>query len=165
MPFFSINSRSLLQSRVFICSFFVIIVEIFIMFWHKKPFKLSQKNKTLMSLRTWINELRFNRAVKQETTNAAATSPRVGTIARALTVPFALAFVFMLAALAVQPVAALDINLSVIIDVINAFIDLITPITNLLIAIIPLWFIIEILGFIMGLLTAILAMITFGKKR
>lgn len=62
------------------------------------------------------------------------------------------------------PAWAIDINLSVITDVINAFIDLITPITNLLIAIVPLWFIVQILGFIMGLLAAILAMIKFGTK-
>jgi len=65
----------------------------------------------------------------------------------------------------VPPAAAVDVNLSVITDVINAFIGLLEPITNLIIAIVPLWFILAILGFIMGLLATVLGMIKIGGKK
>jgi len=72
--------------------------------------------------------------------------------------------VFLAMIAMVPPAAAVDFNLTVITEVINAFIGLLTPITNLIIAIVPLWFILEILAFIMALLAAVLAMIKFGKK-
>ncbi len=62
------------------------------------------------------------------------------------------------------PAMAVDINLTVISDVINAFIGILEPITNLIIAIVPLWFVLQILAFIMGLMGAVLAMIKFGSK-
>lgn len=116
-----------------------------------------------MSFKTFIQNLRTDRKIEQEKTNA-APAPAMHRPARGLfVIPVALAFVMLLTGLG-TPVAAVDINLTIISDVINAFIDLIEPITNLIIAIVPLWFIMQILGFIMGLLAAVLAMIKFGKK-
>jgi hypothetical protein len=63
------------------------------------------------------------------------------------------------------PAMAVDINLTVISDVINAFIGILEPITNLIIAIVPLWFVLQILAFIMGLMGAVLAMIKFGSRK
>lgn len=115
-----------------------------------------------MSFLTAIQNFRANRKMEQEKNNAAAeVQPKARSAGLPfLSVPFALAFVFTLTALAVP--ASAEINLSVISDVINAFIDIIDPIVNLVVAIVPLWFIMQILGFIMGLLAAILAMIKFS---
>ena len=87
---------------------------------------------------------------------------KIGFAARLAMPAMALA-VFAAVAVLVQPAAAVDINLSVITDVINAFIGIIEPLISLVIAIVPLWFILEILGFIMGVLAAILAMIKFKR--
>lgn len=118
-----------------------------------------------MSFMTAIQNFRANRKLEEEKTNAAQdTVPKArNTGLPVFVVPFALAFVFALAALA-APVSA-EINLSVITEVINAFIEIIDPIVSLVIAIVPLWFIMQILAFIMGLLAAILAMIRFGSHR
>lgn len=114
-----------------------------------------------MSILTAIHNFRVTRKVSQEKHNAGETiEPKARSTGHVFVVPFALAFVFALAALA-SPAAAVTINLSVITDVINAFIGVIEPLVNLVIAIIPLWFILEMVGFIMGLLAAILAMIKF----
>ncbi len=61
------------------------------------------------------------------------------------------------------PAMAVEMNLTVISDVINAFIGILSPITNLIIAIVPLWFILQILAFIMGLMAAVLGMIKFNS--
>ena len=117
-----------------------------------------------MSIMTKIQNFRAARKEQQEINNASeSAAPKTRSWTPVLGVPFALAFMFML--VAIQPAAAVSINLTVISDVINSFIDLITPITNLVVAIVPLWFIMQILAFIMGLLAAILGMIKFGKMR
>ncbi|MFA4859173.1 MAG: hypothetical protein WC598_00310 [Methanoregula sp.] len=113
---------------------------------------------------TAIENFRSNRKVEQEKINAGqTTAPARSGLVKMLGIPFALAFVFMLNA--IEPASAeVDVNLSVITNVINAFVGLISPITNLVIAIVPLWFVIMILGFVMGLLGAILALIKSGMK-
>lgn len=117
-----------------------------------------------MSLMTSIQNFRIKRKIEQEKTNAAQTvQPVRNTGLSFAIVPFALAFVIALTALAV-PVSA-EINLSVITEVVNAFIDIIDDLLNLVIAIVPIWFIMQILAFIMGLLGAILAMIKFGSHK
>jgi hypothetical protein len=117
-----------------------------------------------MSFKTWISSIRANRKESQEITNAGQTiGPKKPCgLQSLLAVPFALAFVGLLAA--IQPAAADELNLTVLTNLINSFIGLITPITNLIIAIVPMWFVIIIVGFIMGLLAAILGMITKGMK-
>ena len=114
-----------------------------------------------MSLLTSIQNFRTARKEKQEINNASQPAQtKARSWAPVLGVPFALAFMFML--VAIQPAAAVDINLTAITDIINAFISIITPLTNLVIAIVPLWFVMQILAFIMGLIAAILAMIKFS---
>lgn len=116
-----------------------------------------------MSLMTSIQNFRMNWKVSQEKSNAGQTVQKTKSTGLPFAVvPFALAFVFALSALA--PRASAEINLSVITETINAFIGLISPITDLIVAIVPLWFVIMILGFIMGLLGAILALIKDGMK-
>jgi hypothetical protein len=116
---------------------------------------------------TAIQNFRANRKIAQLKNEAeqGETKPRAMNL-RTFGIPFALGFAFLLISLAGigAPAQAVDINLSVITETINAFIELITPITNLVIAIVPLWFVIAILGFVMGLLSAILVMIKNGMK-
>lgn len=117
-----------------------------------------------MSFKTSMQNWLTSRKIEQEKKNAAPAPATRAPLRGLFVIPVALAFVFLLVAVA-PPAAAVDINLSIISDVINSFIDLIEPITNLIIAIVPLWFIMQILGFIMGLLAAVLAMIKFGKGK
>ena len=120
-----------------------------------------------MSVVTGIRNLLCRKKLEQEKINAGQTVQKPASIStRAFGIPVALGFAFMLLALAniIPPAQAVDINLSIITDTINAFIDLIEPITNLVIAIVPLWFVIAILGFVMGLLAAVLAMIKKGMN-
>lgn len=116
-----------------------------------------------MSVLTAIQNFRTQRKVSQEKHNAGQTAqPKTKSPGLPfLAIPFALAFMFML--IAIAPAEAATINLTPITDLVNSFITLIEPITNLVIAIVPLWFVMQILGFIMGLLAAVLAMINFGK--
>jgi len=116
---------------------------------------------------TAINNFRCKRKVEQLKNDAGQTvgNARPANL-RMFGIPVALGFAFLLMSLAGigAPAQAVDINLSVITQTINAFIDLIEPITSLVIAIVPLWFVIAILGFVMGLLAAVLAMIKKGMN-
>lgn len=112
----------------------------------------------LTTVKGWLG---FDPKPAEEVKKETQVSKRVRPMALAV---FAVSFVFAIA-LAIQPASAVEINLTVITDVINAFTGIIEPITNLLISIVPLWFIMQILAFIMGLLAAILGMIKFGNMR
>lgn len=108
-----------------------------------------------MSLKTWVNELRFNRKVEQEKTNAGQSSAHRNTsVVRMFGIP-AFAVTFMFALVATQPVAAAGMNDSIS-PILTDVAALFTPLLSLVIAAIPLIVAIAVIGFVLGILAAIL---------
>lgn len=114
-----------------------------------------------MSVTASIQNFRMNRKVAQEKNNAVQTvTPRVRSTGLPFSiVPFALAFVFALAAL-VNPVSA-AINFTPIVELLEAVVSLIPTMMDLVIAIAPLIVVIAVVGFIVKFLDRILQLLNF----
>lgn len=116
-----------------------------------------------MSVKTWIQERRYQLAKQHEIANAEA-AVNVTTLrahSRAMVPMFALAFVFMLAALAGPASAAMiDLNQTVgpILDGVSA---LVPSIINLIVAVVPAIIVLAVVGFIVKFLDRILQLLSF----
>lgn len=113
-----------------------------------------------MSLVTSLQNLRTQLVEKRELMNAqyAATKQRTSR-APMFGISFALAFAFMLMALAVPAVSAGDLNDSIS-PILADMVELFTPLLSLIIAAVPLIIAIALIGFVIGILDGIL-----GKLR
>lgn len=114
-----------------------------------------------MSLKTALGNLRTSLKVQKEINNAQMTA----TVQKAkslpvLGLPFALAFVFMLSALAVPVSAEIDLN-ATISPLITGITALIPSIVELVVSIVPAIIVLAVVGFIVGFLDKILSMLKF----
>lgn len=113
-----------------------------------------------MALSVKLGNLRANLKVRKEIANAqfstAMTRVRTSSV---FTLPVALAFVFMLAALA-RPASADMVDLNATISpIIGSVVALIPSIVELVVAIVPAIIVMSVVGFIVGFLDKILGML------
>lgn len=115
-----------------------------------------------MSLKAGLGNLRTNLKVRKEITNAEASTQvqSVKTHGRAMIMPVALAFVFMLASLATPVSAAIDLN-ATIGPILESIIALIPSIIGLIVAIVPAVIVMAVVGFIVAFFDKILGMLKF----
>lgn len=115
-----------------------------------------------MSVKTGLGNLRANLKMRKEVLNAESATQvqTVGAHGRAMIMPVALAFVFMLASLAAPVSAAIDLNLTIgpILESITA---LIPSIINLIVSIVPAIIVMAVVGFIVAFFDKILGMLKF----
>lgn len=115
-----------------------------------------------MSMVKGFGNLRANLKVRKEILNAEAATQvqTVSTHGRAMIMPVALMFVFMLASLAAPVSAAIDLN-STIAPILTSITDLIPSIINLVVAVVPAIIVMAVVGFIVGFFDKILQMMKF----
>lgn len=114
-----------------------------------------------MSVKTFIQNIRFTRKVEQEKTNAGQTvSARNTTLARMMGIPaFALAFVFALIGLT-QPASAASFEINETVGpILQGVAALIPDIVNLIVAVVPAIIVLAVVGFIVAFLDKILSML------